>query len=205
MVQMSDGDFTLPKKASVCDVCHKDPARYRCPRCASRSCSVMCSKKHKEDDNCSGVRDTSSFAPTRRVSDFSGNIIASDEKFLGNVKSSVIERIGAVKPPSSSCLRSLSNQTDYEVDNSWLLRTTESVQDKNQEGKKPLQLDAHMLPDDISTKETECSKEVSATRDRVEGDALSCVHHQLTLAQRYLLSNAHRRRIWLTIIPSGIV
>lgn len=31
----------------LCDLCRKDLWKYRCPRCAFRTCSLPCSKEHK--------------------------------------------------------------------------------------------------------------------------------------------------------------
>ncbi|BEJ14011.1 hypothetical protein CspHIS471_0311850 [Cutaneotrichosporon sp. HIS471] len=45
-----------------CSIC-KSPAKYTCPRCAARSCSLPCSKAHKEKKGCSGVRDPAAFVP----------------------------------------------------------------------------------------------------------------------------------------------
>lgn len=48
--------------APICSIC-KAPAKYTCPRCAARSCSLPCSKAHKENKGCSGVRDPAAFVP----------------------------------------------------------------------------------------------------------------------------------------------
>jgi len=39
----------------ICDICGTD-GKYKCPRCDTRSCSVKCSKQHKEISGCDGVR-----------------------------------------------------------------------------------------------------------------------------------------------------
>jgi len=39
----------------ICDICGID-GKYKCPRCDTRSCSVQCSKKHKDISGCDGVR-----------------------------------------------------------------------------------------------------------------------------------------------------
>lgn len=44
-----------------CAVCKKGEAKYRCPRCLIRSCSLPCVKRHKEDVNCNGVREKTNF------------------------------------------------------------------------------------------------------------------------------------------------
>ncbi|VDK27882.1 unnamed protein product, partial [Anisakis simplex] len=35
----------------LCDQCRKEPFKYKCPRCLFRSCSLQCSKHHKEQHN----------------------------------------------------------------------------------------------------------------------------------------------------------
>ncbi|OCF73633.1 hypothetical protein I204_05476 [Kwoniella mangroviensis CBS 8886] len=49
-----------PTRCSSCDL---PQPKYTCPRCSKRSCSLECSKKHKVVDECSGVRDPTSFVP----------------------------------------------------------------------------------------------------------------------------------------------
>ena len=39
----------------LCEVCQQNEWKYKCPRCLKRTCSVVCSKKHKEADSCSGI------------------------------------------------------------------------------------------------------------------------------------------------------
>ena len=38
----------------MCAVCHEQPFKYKCPSCLKRTCSLACSKKHKQQDNCTG-------------------------------------------------------------------------------------------------------------------------------------------------------
>ncbi|KAG7171654.1 Box C/D snoRNA protein 1-like [Homarus americanus] len=54
---------TLPKqqtassKVDMCSVCGVNKAKYRCPACTVRSCSLSCVKTHKRCEGCNGVRD----------------------------------------------------------------------------------------------------------------------------------------------------
>ncbi|WVQ97127.1 hypothetical protein IAU59_004237 [Kwoniella sp. CBS 9459] len=43
-----------------CVIC-SNPPKYTCPRCATKTCSLPCSKTHKTRDECSGVRDPAAF------------------------------------------------------------------------------------------------------------------------------------------------
>ncbi|SCU88431.1 LAFA_0E12662g1_1 [Lachancea sp. 'fantastica'] len=38
-----------------CSVCLLEPARYTCPKCGKKTCSLACVKAHKAQDNCSGT------------------------------------------------------------------------------------------------------------------------------------------------------
>lgn len=48
--------------SSNCAMCPNEP-KYTCPRCSLRTCSLTCSKAHKEKKGCSGVRDPAAFVP----------------------------------------------------------------------------------------------------------------------------------------------
>lgn len=64
---------------STCAVCGSEEARYTCPRCLTHSCSLLCVKKHKEDSECSGVRDKTAFVA---LSQFDEMTLLSDYRFL---------------------------------------------------------------------------------------------------------------------------
>ncbi|XP_022652052.1 box C/D snoRNA protein 1-like [Varroa destructor] len=67
--------ISRPKK---CAVCHKT-ARYSCPRCSLRTCSLGCVKTHKKQTGCDGVRDRAGFIPMSRFTDLD---LLSDYRFL---------------------------------------------------------------------------------------------------------------------------
>ncbi|PUU83008.1 hypothetical protein B9Z19DRAFT_1119810 [Tuber borchii] len=46
---------------TLCPLCHSRPPKYRCPACATRTCSVACVKKHKLYAQCSGRIDATTF------------------------------------------------------------------------------------------------------------------------------------------------
>ncbi|KAF8450771.1 hypothetical protein L210DRAFT_3609054 [Boletus edulis BED1] len=45
-----------------CALC-TTPARYKCPRCATPTCSLPCSRMHKQDTGCTGERDKVHYVP----------------------------------------------------------------------------------------------------------------------------------------------
>ncbi|EEH47270.2 uncharacterized protein PADG_03368 [Paracoccidioides brasiliensis Pb18] len=42
-------------------MCRTNPPKYKCPRCATPTCSLPCSKRHKLWSQCSGVRDPAAY------------------------------------------------------------------------------------------------------------------------------------------------
>ncbi|WKY10229.1 hypothetical protein Q1695_002519 [Nippostrongylus brasiliensis] len=80
----------------LCAMCQKTPHKYRCPKCELRTCSVDCSKKHKEVKNCDGVRPP--FQPVAKLSQFDANKSIQDQKFLHSVQ----ENLGSTPKNGSS-------------------------------------------------------------------------------------------------------
>ena len=61
-------------------------AKYKCPRCEVRSCSLSCVTRHKEEQGCDGVRDRVRYLPLNRFSDMD---VASDFRLLEEVSNQV--------------------------------------------------------------------------------------------------------------------
>ncbi|XP_064405136.1 box C/D snoRNA protein 1-like [Halichondria panicea] len=82
----------------LCEVCHQQSHKYKCPGCAKKSCSVECVKRHKVEFVCSGRRCKSSFV---KLSNFNDNQLHSDYYFLEDVSryvdSTLRERIQSNK------------------------------------------------------------------------------------------------------------
>ena len=55
--------------SKLCDVCKSNERIYKCPRCAVFSCSLDCCRKHKAENDCSGIRDRVNFVPIRSFND----------------------------------------------------------------------------------------------------------------------------------------
>ncbi|KAJ2531313.1 Box C/D snoRNA accumulation [Coemansia sp. RSA 1935] len=71
---------TEPKtEAILCEQCQQIPAKYKCPGCLVRTCSLACSKTHKSEANCSGQRDKAVFV---KRADYDANTMMSDYGFL---------------------------------------------------------------------------------------------------------------------------
>eukprot|EP00177_Eucheuma_denticulatum_P003358 GFKZ01006068.1.p1 GENE.GFKZ01006068.1~~GFKZ01006068.1.p1 ORF type:complete len:571 (-),score=92.46 GFKZ01006068.1:582-2294(-) len=71
------------KRITLCSGCAfigtSVPAKYRCPACTAPSCSLACVKKHKEETNCTGVRDRAAPVP---ISKYNENNFISDFTLL---------------------------------------------------------------------------------------------------------------------------
>ncbi|KAF9221910.1 hypothetical protein BS17DRAFT_784161 [Gyrodon lividus] len=52
---MSSSVHATDSDLRTCALC-TTPARYKCPRCAAPTCSLPCSRKHKQDTGCTGER-----------------------------------------------------------------------------------------------------------------------------------------------------
>ncbi|CAD6198036.1 unnamed protein product [Caenorhabditis auriculariae] len=76
-----------PNDPKLCVVCQKKEHKYRCPRCDVRSCSLGCSKQHKTDSDCDGVRQA--FCTVNKLSQFDAQKSIDDQKFFHAIKEAV--------------------------------------------------------------------------------------------------------------------
>ena len=66
-------------KLGLCSVCGENGAKYRCPKCETVTCSLVCSKAHKKLKNsCDGLRDKTKFVPMKN---FTSMELVSGKKF----------------------------------------------------------------------------------------------------------------------------
>lgn len=56
-----------PLLSELCRICNTHVPKYRCPRCLTRTCSLACSKRHKQWAQCSGVRDPAEYLPRSKL------------------------------------------------------------------------------------------------------------------------------------------
>lgn len=83
----------------LCGMCQKTPHKYRCPKCDLRTCSLSCSKEHKEVKNCDGVRPP--FQPVAKISQFDAAKSIQDQQFLHAVQSNLTSPSSNVSPANS--------------------------------------------------------------------------------------------------------
>ncbi|ORY05255.1 hypothetical protein K493DRAFT_333642 [Basidiobolus meristosporus CBS 931.73] len=62
-----------------CEYCKENTWKYKCPRCLLKTCSLNCSKQHKAETGCSGVRSKNHFVS---MNDYDYNNMMSDYVFL---------------------------------------------------------------------------------------------------------------------------
>jgi len=80
---MTDEDEAVPFRMTkeVCTICMKQEHKYKCPRCMALSCSLGCSKEHKQATGCSGQKDHVSSLKLK-MNDFSLVALRKDLKFM---------------------------------------------------------------------------------------------------------------------------
>lgn len=73
-----------PLLTSLCTICHREPPKYKCPRCGVRTCSLPCTKRHKAWASCTGERDPASFVPRDRLATDAG--VDHDYNFISKIE-----------------------------------------------------------------------------------------------------------------------
>ena len=71
--------------SKMCAICTSSEAKYTCPKCQVRTCSLACVRKHKETTGCDGQRDRVAYV---RVSEMGTSNLISDMRFLEEVEMS---------------------------------------------------------------------------------------------------------------------
>ena len=61
----------------LCNMCQKQEHKYKCPRCFALTCSLACSKEHKEMTGCTGQKDHVSTLNIK-MNDFSLGVLRKD-------------------------------------------------------------------------------------------------------------------------------
>ncbi|XP_032675875.1 box C/D snoRNA protein 1 isoform X2 [Odontomachus brunneus] len=77
---------TTSIKLKVCEVCNTKKARYTCPKCEVRTCSLACVNIHKKELNCDGIRDKTRYIPLKSFTDLD---VLSDYRLLEEVNRSI--------------------------------------------------------------------------------------------------------------------
>ncbi|KAH8415369.1 hypothetical protein KR222_005518, partial [Zaprionus bogoriensis] len=56
-------------RLGMCEVCAKMAARYACPKCEVKTCSLPCVQIHKRELSCDGVRDRTKYLPLSEMTE----------------------------------------------------------------------------------------------------------------------------------------
>ncbi|KAL3984647.1 HIT zinc finger family protein [Acanthocheilonema viteae] len=194
-------ESTTSQPIRLCDLCHKDSWKYRCPRCSFRTCSLPCSKEHKTKYDCSGERDKS-FDIIKRLVDYSSSVAVDDEKFLSTVTTSLnnaAERLTGINHANTSHSLQQSKENENKLEIAADIATEETTATLHE------QHCTNGVEDNESSLMDETNDEKEMTPSQIDGGKELTVGHmewKAMATKRYLLNNAHRRRIWLTLTPN---
>ncbi|KAG5675732.1 hypothetical protein PVAND_005610 [Polypedilum vanderplanki] len=85
-----EAEIKKRERFGSCEVCNKNQAKYTCPRCELHTCSLNCSKIHKKELDCNGIRDKTKYIPLSKMTavDFMNDYYFLEEatRFTKNVK-----------------------------------------------------------------------------------------------------------------------
>lgn len=91
-------------------MCGATNAKYTCPKCEVKTCTLKCVNIHKKELECDGIRDKTRYVP---LSKFTNLDLLSDYRLLEdatrtvetlkNDKSKKHTRIGSTLPPVCNC------------------------------------------------------------------------------------------------------
>ncbi|KAF9948088.1 hypothetical protein BGZ72_009963 [Mortierella alpina] len=81
-IQIRENAIAASSDVVNCEVCGKVTAKYKCPGCFCQTCSLQCSKQHKLDTTCSGVRSRIHFVERKQYTE---QDMMSDYNFLEEV------------------------------------------------------------------------------------------------------------------------
>lgn len=90
-----------------CEVCGLQVSKYACPRCETRTCSLACTRQHKRDAECDGIREKTEYVPMNIYNDIS---MWRDLAFLREVGDKVKDWGGALNLPSQEAINKKERQ-----------------------------------------------------------------------------------------------
>lgn len=82
----SSPSTTPPNSRLTCSICLSQNAKYTCPGCTTRFCSLACSTSHKSKTGCTGQRDKVAYVP---MNEFGWGKMMDDYVFLEDVSRKV--------------------------------------------------------------------------------------------------------------------
>ncbi|KAH8235533.1 hypothetical protein KR032_002094 [Drosophila birchii] len=67
MTETSGNSTSSSPRLGMCEVCAAKEARYACPKCEVKTCSLECVQIHKKELECDGQRDRTKFVPLSQM------------------------------------------------------------------------------------------------------------------------------------------
>ena len=197
------------QKAEIdCQQCGLVKSKYTCPKCSFRTCSLPCVKLHKEANECDGQRKP--FESVKKFSQFDDNVSVKDQGFLSSLASAVS---GGIR--STNNIVKLAKQEDSVVNNAGRKRAypeeSPIAQLLDSIETQPNEMSFDSKTSFESKTEQETSMAESVQSEEVEENEFLRKHgngpsdpNSLTHVEKYLISNAGRRRVFLSVdSPAG--
>ncbi|XP_068205785.1 box C/D snoRNA protein 1 [Palaemon carinicauda] len=69
-------------RLGICSVCVSSSAKYTCPACSAKTCSLACVKTHKKNANCNGTRNKTAMVHKEEMNNLT---LLSDYRFLEEI------------------------------------------------------------------------------------------------------------------------
>lgn len=91
--------------STSCSIC-ASPPKYTCPGCSRKSCSLTCSKTHKEKFQCDGKRDITAYVPLKEVNE---GVWSDDYRWLEESRRKVAQW-GETLPPGAAAQMQIGDQ-----------------------------------------------------------------------------------------------
>ncbi|XP_017485471.1 PREDICTED: box C/D snoRNA protein 1-like isoform X2 [Rhagoletis zephyria] len=95
-VVLTSSSNHFPTRLGKCEVCAGGNARYSCPKCEVKTCSLRCVQIHKKELDCDGIRDRTKFIPLRKMTkmDFMSDYYFLEEctRYVNDRKNDTIKR-----------------------------------------------------------------------------------------------------------------
>ena len=197
-----------PEKKQKCEIdcqqCGLVKSKYTCPKCSFRTCSLPCVKLHKEANNCDGQRKP--FEIVKKFSHFNENTSVKDQEYLNTLKSAVsggirstnnIAKFASKKVDDGETRKRPFPEPSPTKNESLLMQSSNSNET----------IDTTVESNAVEQHEVTSSfAESNSQIEEVEENEFLKKHgngpadpNSLTPIERYLISSAVRRRIFITI------
>ncbi|XP_070500506.1 box C/D snoRNA protein 1 [Chironomus tepperi] len=62
-----EAEIKKRERLGSCEVCDQNEAKYTCPKCELHTCSLNCSRIHKKELECDGIRDKTKYIPVKKM------------------------------------------------------------------------------------------------------------------------------------------